>query len=267
VTVEALARAGAQGTSFARCRGLFNAGWLAYFLGRYQEAQGYLEESLTIARAIGDKGRAAAALQPLGMALLGRGDVAKARGYLEEALASARELSDKRQVAAALNALAQLHRLEGELDNAEPLYEQVVVLARELGDRESVSIGLLNLAMVSIGRGSGDRARGMLIEVLAIADEIGSKPAEQSVLEVSAGLAASRTQWKRAVVFFGTAEAQAERTGLRREPTDEAFLAPLIAKAREALGRAAFAEAEAVGRERGFDDTLVEARAWLENRC
>jgi predicted ATPase len=50
VTREALARAGAQGRSRARCGGLADAGQIAFFLGRYAEARTLLEESLAIAR-------------------------------------------------------------------------------------------------------------------------------------------------------------------------------------------------------------------------
>ena len=218
VTTEALARAGAQARSPARCGGLADAGQLGFYLGRYAEAQGLLEESLAIARELGDTQRIEAVLQPLGMACLGRGDVAAARKHLTEALALARELGNKRELAAALNALAQLHRMEGELDQAEPIYGDVVALARELRDREIIAIGLLNLAMVSIGRGSATPARAMLLEVLEIAEEIGSKPAVQSVFEVSAGLAASREEWANAARFFGTAEAQAKADGTAARP-------------------------------------------------
>src|SRR5207244_3598104 len=157
VTVEALSRA-AHEPSSARCRALFGAGQLACFMGRYAEARRYLEESLTIARDIGDRRRIAAVLQPLGVASLAQGDPATARGYAAEALEMARELGNKRELATALNVLAAIHRVEGRLDVAEPLYENVVALARELGDRESIAIGLLNLAMASIGRAASDRA-------------------------------------------------------------------------------------------------------------
>jgi tetratricopeptide (TPR) repeat protein len=264
VTVEALARQGAQGRTTSRCRGLFNAGQLGCWMGRYEEARRYLEESLAIARELGDKGRIAMALQPLGTACLGAGDQATARAHLHEALALARKLGNKRELAGALNALAQLHRAEAELDAAEPLYEQVVSLARELDDRETIAIGLLNLAMVSIGRGSADRARAMLSEILAIAEETGSKPVEQSVLEVSAGLAALRADWGHAARFFGAAESRAAQTGLRREPADEAFLARHIALARDALGEPAFAAAETEGRALSNAAAMADARAWLE---
>jgi predicted ATPase/class 3 adenylate cyclase len=264
-TVEALARVGAQGRSPARCRALHSAGQLGCFMGRYAEAQAYLTEGLSIARELGDKSRVSAVLMDLAMASLGQGDRVTARRHLEEALPLARELGNKRQVAAALNGLAQIHRVEGDLDTAEPLYEQMLALARELGDRETISIGLLNLAMVSIGRGAGDRARAMLLDVLAMAEEIGSKPAGVSLLEVSAGLGALREQWDRAARFFGAAEAQTGQTGLHRDPADEAFLAPLIAKARKALGATAFAAAEAEGRALAYDEAMAQARSWLEN--
>jgi hypothetical protein len=138
-----------------------------------------------------------------------------------------------------------------------------VALARELDDRESIAIGLLNLAMVSVGRGVVDRARSMLLEVIAIAEETGSKPVGQSVLEVSAGLAASLEEWGCAVRFYYVAEAQTGETGLHRDPADEAFLAPLMEKTRKALGAAAFAEAQRGGRALSYEDSLVDVRAWL----
>ena len=118
----------------------------------------------------------------------------------------------------------------------------------------SSPIGLLNLAMVSIGRGSTAPARGMLLEVLGIAEEIGSKPVAQSVFEVAAGLAASRDDGSTRRVSTEPRRRRHAQTGLRRDPTDEAFLAPFIAQARTALGTQAFAAAEADGAARAYDE-------------
>jgi hypothetical protein len=72
---------------------------------------------------------------------------------------------------------------------------------------------------------------------------------------------------EQAARFFGAAEAQMGQTGLHRDPADEAFLAPLIATAREALGWTAFAAAEAGGRALTYDQALAEARAWFDQRA
>jgi tetratricopeptide (TPR) repeat protein len=234
-------------------------------MGRYGEAQKYLEESLSIAREIGDQRRIAMVLQPLGIVHHGQGNVATARGYFEEALALAQGLGNKREIAAALNALAQLHRVQGAPDLAEPLYEGVVALARELGDRESIAIGLLNLTMVSVGRGAIDRARSMLLEAVTIANEIGSRRTGQSALEVAAGLGARCEEWQRATRLYGAAENQTAQTGLRRDPADEAFLAPLIEQTREALGATEFGAAEISGRALSYEEALADVRGWLES--
>jgi tetratricopeptide (TPR) repeat protein len=263
LVAEALARPGAGERTLVRCRALADAGQLDSWMGRYAEAQGYLMESLAIARELGDRGRVEAALQLLGLTSLGQGNMSAARAYSEEALALARMLGNKRELAAALIALAQLDRVEGKLDTAEQLYEQAVSLARELGDRETIAIGLLNLAMAAIGRAQPDRAGGLLAEAIAIAGEIGSKPVELGVLDVCAGLAASHGDWEQAARFYGMVQAQASLTGLHRDPSDEAFLAPLIAKARKALGAAAFDAANARSPKSGDEESLAEARAWI----
>jgi non-specific serine/threonine protein kinase len=265
VTVEALSRPGASERTAVRCRALFDAGQLGSFMGQYGEAQQYLEESLSIAREIGDQRRIAMVLQPLGIVHHGQGNMSTARGYFEEALALAQGLGNKREIAAALNALAQLHRVQGEPDMAEPLYENAVALAHELGDRESIAIGLLNLTMVSIGREAIHRARSMLLEALTIADEIGSRRTGQSALEVAAGFAACCEEWPRAARLYGAAEKQTALTGLRRDPADEAFLAPLMTRTREALGGTEFSAAESTGSRLSYEEAFSEAREWLEN--
>jgi non-specific serine/threonine protein kinase len=263
LTVEALAREGAQARDLARCRALSVAGQFCYFRGEHEEAQRYLEESLAIARELGDKRRVVAALQPLGMAHLSRGDLATARRYLEEALAAAAELNEPRELAAASNQLGQLLRVEGDLDRAEALYRRMLELSRELGDRETMAAGLLNLAMVAISRGRADEARRLLCDVLAIIDETGSKPAGQSLLEVCAGFAALRKQWIESARFYGAAEAYGAQTGIRRDAGDAAFLEPLVSAARKALSAELFAVAEGAGRLLSYDAAIAEARLWL----
>ena len=84
------------------------------------------------------------------------------------------------------------------------------------------------------------------------------------MLEVCAGLASLGGNWDQAVGFFSAAEAQASRTGIHRDPADDAFLVPWMQKARAALGEEGFAQRETEGRARAFEEVLAEARAWLQ---
>ncbi len=219
---------------------------------------------LAIARELDDTELVSAVLQPLGLALLGRGDFRAAQGHLREGLELAQQLGNPREIAGALNALAQTARAAGDLATAEPLYARVLVIAREAGDVDIIAVSLLNLAMVAIGRESTARARELLLEVLGIVDDSGLKPAAQSLLEVTAGLASARGEWTHAARFFGAANAQTAETGLHRDPADEAFLAPFMASARETLGTASFTAADAEGRALAYDQAIASVRAWLD---
>lgn len=259
VTLEALARPAARERGAPRCRGLFNAGQLSYVMGRYAEARACLDESLSIARELGQPVAIAAVLQPLGLSALGEGDLEYARSCLDEGLAMARAKPDRRELAAALNALAQLRRVEGALDRANPLYLEVLALARELEDRDSEAIVQLNRAMVALAQGGLGESRAILQQAIALAQKLASPRIDQCMLEACAGLAAVTRQWERAARLFAAAESFALETGLRRDPADEAFLAPLLAQTRDALGAAGLEHVGAPAR----DDALGEALEFL----
>ena len=265
VTVDALARVDTRRRDYARCRGLFDAGQLSCFMGRYADAQRYLEESIAIAREIGDKKTIAFALPPLGTAAIGLGDRAKARVYLKEAVTVSRQLGQRRELAVALIALAMLLRLEGQVSSAKPLYEEVLSIGHVLGDQNAIAISLLNLAIVAVAQGQISEARSMLSDALGIAIQVGLRPVGQSVLEVLSAVCVAEHAWKEAAYFYGAAEVQAERAGLRRDEADEVFLAPLIDKARDALSASSFESAATEGRALTYELALRQARAWLKD--
>jgi predicted ATPase/class 3 adenylate cyclase len=261
VTVEALARTRPDERGFGRCRVLCDAGQLSCFLGRFEEARRYLEESRAIALELGDAGRQSAVMQPLGMAYLALGDRDAAQALYEATLRMRGNQGNTRVQMVASNSLAQLHRAAGRLEAAAPLYERVIALAREMGDRESLAIGLLNQAMLRITQGEAARAWPLLDEVQALAAATGSLPVAQSLLEVGSGLAAAGDDAEAtaaAAWLYGAAEARAQRRGIRRDANDDAFLQPLLALARTRLGEAAFHAAEGEGAR--ADDAAVDAR-------
>ena len=152
---------------------------------------------------------------------------------------------------------------EENLDAAEPLYVEALALARETAEQRSIVVQLLNLAAVSIARESGESARANLIEAADIVEQLGSKVLWLNLLQIVSGFAAFRGQWRRAAQLHGGVVAQCQQMGFRLDPTDEAFLVPLIARVREALGEPAFWAAESAGRSLPFDAIVNEARAWL----
>ncbi len=264
VTVEALQRPGAQRHSLARCRALWAAGALGYFMGRYEDARSRVETSLAVARDIGDKARAAEALRLLGYLEVALSDRAAAREHLQDALAQSRETADEARISKALSALAELHRAEGRLDEAEALYAETLALNRPRADFAIVAVSLVNLAAIAINRGEVERASTMLREGIAIAEDIGSKRVGVVQVQCAVGLASVLGEWERAARLHGAAEAQSEQMGYYLEPAERAYLGPLIARTRDALGEARFATAEACGRSLSYEEAISQARELVE---
>jgi len=245
-----------------RCDAHFDAGQISMFMGRYEEARSHLEQSLAIARELGQGDAEAFALQPLGVACVSLGDLAAARAHLEKAVAMARESARGREIAASLVALATVCRLEADLQTAAALYEEALACAERAHDRETIGLTLLNLAMVASRRTVSARAR-LVQDALHIAAELGSRYVGQSAIDVCAGLCSLANEAERCARFLGASEALGVITGLRRDAADDAFVAPLVRRAREACPAEAFEAAYGAGRTLGYDEAVDEARAWL----
>jgi hypothetical protein len=82
-------------------------------------------------------------------------------------------------------------------------------------------------------------------------------------MEVAAGFASELGEAERALRYFGAAEANMRATGIQRDPIDDAFLQPLIGRARAALSPEVANAAERAGHAAGYEGTLADMRAWL----
>ncbi len=263
VTLAAASRPGAGHRDFLRLRALFDAGQLGLVMGRYAQARQCLQESLDIARELGDERKVAMVLDPLSWAACAEGKLPAAHRYIDEAIALAEKTGDLREIAAANNSLAQVLRLEGDAQRAEEMYQRVLAWVQKDGDREAIAISLINLCIVAIERKAMQRARGLLLEAFACAAELASRRVGHSLLEVSAALAISLREFERGARWLGACEVHAERAGLHRDPADDAFLAPRAGLARENLGFEAFRGIIAAGRTIPYAEALAEAGDWL----
>jgi tetratricopeptide (TPR) repeat protein len=263
-SAQGLARFPATSRTVERSSALFDLGQLHSFAGQPAQAKPYLQESIAIARELGDRRRVGFALQPLGHACLGLGQFDEARACLEEGVKIAREGGDLNEIAAALNALGQCHRTLGNVDEAEPIYQQVLTIASQASNDYVMLIALLNLAMLWIERGAPPKARSVMLEILAEIEEGGAPSIAQSALEVTAGFAALIGDWPMTARFYGAAEAMAEKTGLHRDSADEQFLIQRVDEAKRRLEAAAYESSEQGGRALAPEIAVKEARAWLE---
>ncbi len=264
--VAALALPDADQHAKLCCQARLLSGHMLSYRGLDVEAITQFQQSVALARSGGFTVLLTRALSRLGYAYLSRNELKTARTYLEEAnVVAAQATAQSGRTNIAANMLAELERLEGNVDAARALYEGELRTLRAEGDRLSTMISLNNLSMVAVVQRDHSRARAMLLESLAISDELGSRRGRLVVMEVCAGLAASLELWLLTPQFDGAADIHTVQMGRRRDLPDVAFLAPLIERAKSALGVTEYDAALKAGRALSYDQAVAEMTQWLRS--
>ena len=155
-----------------RMKALRAAGELADVLSDYPKATAHYQESLAVARRLGDTRGIVAALLGLAHEAQRIGTFAVARPLVEESVARLRELGDEPSLARSLGGLAWL---EDHYVRARSLWEQNLAIRRRLGNRESVGWSAINVGSAAQGAGDYAAARAAYEESLAIGRELDYK--------------------------------------------------------------------------------------------
>jgi predicted ATPase/uncharacterized protein HemY len=135
--------------SVTEAKALFLAGDLAWVQSDHETAQTLLEQSLAIAKDLGEKSLWAKSLRALGLiAQVNRGDPEGARSCYESALELAKESKDKAAAAAILRSLGTLNNEGANYQRARLYYEESAALSDALGDDHSRAKALVSLATV-----------------------------------------------------------------------------------------------------------------------
>jgi predicted ATPase len=179
-----------------------------------------------------------------------------ARSLQEQSLALAREVGDLRFVAHNLQLRGDLALAEGDAATAARHYEEGLALRRQLDDRNGIAASLLGLGCVALRTGDWQRAGVLVRESLTLAAESGYWPQAAHCLVVSARLtlalpvalpAEPVPVAARAARLLGAAEALRRRMGTPLPADERAAHERDLARARARLGEASFAEAWAEG--------------------
>jgi tetratricopeptide (TPR) repeat protein len=158
----------------ARLRGasLNNLGVCYFSLGQYTRAMEHYEQTLTIARAIGDRGGEGSALSGLGLCYDSLGQYARAIEHHEQHLAIAREVGDRQGEGSALNNLGVWYLRLGQYARPIERCEQRLAIARETGAKYGEAISLTGLADIHRAVGEPTQARQEYEDAIRVADAI-----------------------------------------------------------------------------------------------
>jgi predicted ATPase/DNA-binding XRE family transcriptional regulator len=236
-------------------------GHMDYTQGDYESSQSHLQESLELAKRVGDKVRAALAVYILGLLALNRQEIEAARSRLEEALCLYLGIGDGQMVSSVRSHLGVLLLIQGDLDGATAMMEEGLALARQLGDTLGISNALYSLAQIAQARENHELAGRRFEEGVAVSEEMGDRANLGYFLEGLAVVAGVQGKVERSARLFGAAEGllQAVEAPVYDyyEP-NRSFYQRTMAAVRAKLGEEAFEEA----RERGGAMTFEQAVAY-----
>jgi DNA-binding CsgD family transcriptional regulator len=190
-------------------------------------------------------------------------DYARATALLQESLALAREVGDTDRVGITLANIGHPALMQGDYEKAKSLSEEALEFAHELGNSsvEFAPTALLNLGLAELGLGEHERARGSFEGALLTLQTIGRKPQVIETLEGMAGLAEALGEATRAAHLWGAAEAAREVTGLVLPPGERALHEPYLVSARSRLGEVAWKGALAKGQSMSLEEAAEYALA------
>lgn len=228
---EALTLYRALGDEHGVAHSLENLGWTLHYQDQQREATRCGLESLTLFRRLRDRYGCVSALHVVGWAAMSRGDYDAARTHLEEALTLSRELDNVRSVASILNSLGEVARMCGERTHARTCYTESLALQRRLQDRRGMAMTLHNLGYVLQAEGQYGRATAYFSEAIPIFRELGSEHGIAGCLLGLGAVAAGQGAGAHAAHLFGASQAVLGVRGLSLHPADQAEAVALVAAA------------------------------------
>jgi tetratricopeptide (TPR) repeat protein len=208
-------------------------------------------------RELGDRDQQARDLNSLGIAHHHLGSLEVARSMLEESIAIAREIGNPVRLAAALTNLGQLESAAGDFDRATQALQEALRLDSGQGDLLGVALDQQSLALVSLRAGRPDEARDLLAGTFDYVASAGNTSFLANILELSAAITAALGDPLSAARLAGAAEGIRHRSGMQRTDLEAARMERYLTPARETVTPQAWAAELAAGRALTQDEAVM----------
>jgi predicted ATPase len=192
---------------------LNNLGVNRRFLGDYDGARYWLEQSVSTCRELGDRAAIALALSNLADVESRLGARERARTLLLEALALFREIEHPVGQAWSLNHLGDLARASGQRAEAREHYQQGADRFRSLGDQRGVARSAIDLGHLACEEGDLAAAHALFMDALNAFAASDHKLGVAIALEAFAYAAAQQGQYDRAFTLAGAASGVRQTVG------------------------------------------------------
>ena len=238
--------------SIAACT--IELGRAAYFQGQPDLAATLFESGLAAAREAQDQWLTGRSLVELGQVAWRRAEFAQSRDLVNEGLGMFREMGDRYDLVYAVDLLGHADHGMGDLASAREHFEESLGRAREVNDLWGVAHSHSNLGDVAVDEGDLNTAQSEYVAAAGLHHVLMRPAGLLTYLEGFACLAAARKEFERAVVLEALCEKLRESSGVGWRPDMRARVDRLLPAARDRLGPAATAKAEARGRAMTAED-------------
>jgi predicted ATPase len=239
-----------------RARGISALGSIAYWQEDFPVTRKAYEESLDIARELGDRALEAEGVYNMAYPPAYEEDFESAIATIREARALFEELGIERGLADTQWLLAIVARLDGNPSEARTLAEQSLEMHRRIGDRFGTSDALHVLGRIALEQGDLETAGSCYLEALEYDEVVGNQTGIGIVLDNLAAKASAAGRHVEAVRLAGASEKIKVSAGGHAPPEFIDFRDPREA-ARDELGdaatRAAWDEGQAMTLEQAVE--------------
>ncbi|MEQ1832802.1 MAG: protein kinase [Candidatus Eisenbacteria bacterium] len=262
---DALARDAERRATPERAKALTRAAGFALLAGDYPAAEPLLEESLVLARTLGDRKAEARALAGLGVSTMYQSRLDDSVRYGEQSLALYEQLGEKRGVAISHHNLGSLEHMRGQPARATDHFTAALTLLTATGDVATETLCRAALAASWLRLGDYARAHGELERCLALLEGLGSVRETVYVLTVLADLLHLQDRHAEAARLLGTSEALRTNAGMTLLPGEQAEVDAILARLEKHMGWPELVSAKQAGAGLTADQSVLEMKALLDS--
>ena len=247
---------GREAPAADRLRALHAVGAAAWSQADTAQALDWQEQTLSLAREMGDRPAEIWALINLAPQATELGDYDRAIACCEAGFALARAEGNPAAMVLALHNLAIVALQRGEPATARDRFEAALALAREHGVAWLVPINLVGLGVAAMDLGDYPRAAACLREGLELGRAGENLGDVIDAIEGLARLGAALGQGAPATRLFGATAAIRDEIGRPLSPAESGHVAPVLDALQDGLGAEGFAAAWAAGRTLSQDEAI-----------
>ena len=206
--------------------------------GDYIAAQNNFEKSLACWRKVGDRMATARCLHNLATVARSCGDYARARFALHEALEIFARLGDRTGAAWSLNQQGDVAREQGDLEAARAIYQQALSAFREIGDHWGCGRSLADLGAVACDQGDYAESVAAYRESLKVFTSLEHRRGIARVLDGLACVALAKGDPRRALAAAAAAAHLRQQVSAPLPPAEQSKLDERLRPAWKSLGKA-----------------------------